>query len=82
MKKLVAILALLIAVPSHAVEIKAKTSDDKRLKIVTNCFHSITKDTKMSMRPLGKLRVNGKVVLVIDGERMVCKVKEMTKQVS
>ena len=79
MKKLVAILALLLAVPSYAnTEIKVKTSE-RQVIVKTDCFYSITQETKVAMRPLrGKLRVNSRVKLWLDGEPMVCKVKKLT----
>jgi hypothetical protein len=78
MKKLVAILALLLAVPAYAnTEIKVKTSE-RHVIIKTDCFYSITQETKVAMRPLDrKLRVNSKVKVWLDGEPMVCKVKEL-----
>ena len=47
MKTLVAILALLLAVPTYATEIKVKTSETNTV-IKTDCYHNITSDTKMS----------------------------------
>ena len=78
MKTLVAILALLLAVPTYATEIKVKTSE-RAVVIKTDCYHNITSDTKITMRPLSsKLRVNAKVRVYIDGEPTVCKIKKVT----
>lgn len=78
MKTLVAILAILLAVPTSATTIKVKTGE-KLTQITTDCWW-VQKDAKnVVMRPLGKLRKHSKVLVVVDGEKMICRVKDITR---
>lgn len=80
MKALIATIALLIAIPSQAMEFRMQSkSEQKLVEITTDCWW-VQKDAKnVVLRPIGKLRKHGKVMLIIDGEKMICNVKDITR---
>ena len=78
MKWIVAAMALVLATHASATTVQIK-SGEKLTQITTDCWW-IQKDAKnVVMRPLGKLRKHSKVLVVVDGQKMVCRVKDITR---
>lgn len=80
MKWIVAALTVLVlAAHASATTVQVKTGE-KLTQITTDCWW-VQKDAKnVVMRPLGKLRKHSKVLVVVDGEKMVCRVKDITRK--
>lgn len=78
MKWIVAAMALVLATHASATTMKVKTGETLT-QITTDCWW-VQKDAKnVVMRPLGKLRKHSKVLVVVDGQKMVCRVKDITR---
>ena len=79
MKWIVAALTVLVlAAHASATTVQVKTGE-KLTQITTDCWW-VQKDAKnVVMRPLGKLRKHSKVLVVVDGQKMVCRVKDITR---
>ena len=78
MKWIVAAMALVLATHASATTVQVK-SGKKLTQITTDCWW-VPKDAKnVVIRPIGKIRRNGKVIIIADGEKMVCRIKDITQ---
>lgn len=78
MKWIVAAMALIFATHASATTIQM-TSGKKVTQITTDCFYDIKNTSSVVLRPLGKIRKNGKVILVVDGQKMICRIKDINR---
>jgi len=78
MKWIVAAMALIFTTHASATTMQI-TSGKKVTQITTDCFYDIKNPSSVVLRPLGKIRKNGRVILVVDGQKMVCRIKDINR---
>lgn len=79
MKWIVAALTALVLAAHASATTMQITSGKKVTQITTDCFYDIKNPSSVVLRPLGKIRKHGKVILVVDGQKMVCRIKDINR---
>lgn len=79
MKWIVAAMALIFTTHASATTVQITSGKKKVTQITTDCFYDIKNPSSVVLRPLGKIRKHGRVILVVDGQKMVCRIKDINR---